>query len=76
MWCSEKLQIACRERKKIHTQGRKHIVQSSYQHFCFSGVTLTAGELPLLPNRLKMPSISAKERYFSLLGYSVNESLV
>jgi len=62
--------------KKIHTQGRKHIVQSSYQHFCFSGVTLTAGELPLLPNRLKMPSISAKEWYFSLLGYSVNESLV
>jgi len=50
----------------MHTQGRKHIAQSSYPHFCFSGATLTVGELPLLPNRLKMPSISAKEQYFSL----------
>ena len=59
------------------TQGRKHIVQLSYPHFCFSGVTLTVGEWPLPPNRLKKPSISAKEQYFSLLGYSVsiNESL-
>lgn len=67
----------CRQGGKKRTQGRKHIVQLSYPHSCFSGVTLTVGEWPLPPNRLKRPSISAKEQYFSCLGYSVsiNESL-
>ena len=45
---------------KTHTREREHIVQSSYQHFCFSGVELTEGESPQPPSKSKTPSISAK----------------